>query len=72
MKSKIAHSFIISLILMGGHLATVTAVTDAELEAIEKQIGQQEAEEEVQTKAIEKKKTEVEVKRKAEQKRKAE
>ncbi|MCH8976756.1 MAG: cell envelope integrity protein TolA [Proteobacteria bacterium] len=45
MKSKTAHSLIISLILTVGHLTSVTAVTDAELEALEKQIEQQEAEE---------------------------
>lgn len=48
---------------MVGYLTSVTAVTDAELEALEKQIEQQEAEE--------KKKAEEEVKRKAEEKRKA-
>ena len=45
MKSKTAHSLIISLILTVGYLTSVTAVTDAELEALEKQIEQQEAEE---------------------------
>ena len=58
MKSKTAHSLIISLILTVGYLTTVQAVTDAELEALEKQIEQQEAEE--------KQKAEAEAKRKAE------
>jgi len=63
MKSKTSHSLIISLILTVGYLTSVTAVTDAELEAIEKQIEQLEAEE---------KKTEAEAKQKAEKKRKTE
>jgi len=36
MKSKTAHSLIVCLILTVGHLTFVTAVTDAELEALEK------------------------------------
>ena len=56
-------SLIISLILTIGHLTSVQVVTDAELEALEKQIEQQEVDE--------KKKVEEEVKRKAEEKRKA-
>ena len=64
MKSKTAHSLIISLILTVGYLSPVQAVTDAELEALEKQIEQQEMEE--------KKQAEAEAKRKVEQKRKAE
>jgi len=63
MKSKTVHSLIISLILMVGHITPVQAVTDAELEAIEKQIEQLEVEE---------KKTEAEAKQKAEKKRKTE
>jgi chemotaxis protein histidine kinase CheA len=64
MKSKIAHSFIICLILTVGYFTQVQAVTDAELEALEKQIEQQEAEEKQQA--------ETEAKRKADEKRKAE
>jgi flagellar biosynthesis GTPase FlhF len=64
MKSKLVHSFIVSLIIIFSHQTSVTAVTDAELEALEKQLEQQETEE--------KKQTEAEAKRKAEQKRKAE
>jgi formylglycine-generating enzyme required for sulfatase activity len=64
MKSKIAHSLIVCLIFIAGYLPPVTAVTDAELEALEKQIEQQEVEEKQQAEA--------EAKRKAEQKRKAE
>jgi hypothetical protein len=60
------------LILTVGHLTSVTAVTDAELEALEKQIEQLESKEIKQIEAAEKKKAEVETKRKAEQKRKAE
>jgi len=57
-------SLIISLILTVSYLSYVHAVTDAELEALEKQIEQLEAEE--------KKQAEAEAKRKVEQKRKAE
>ena len=64
MKSNTTHSLFVCMILMAGYLNPVTAVTDAELEALEKQIEQQEAEE--------KKKAEAEAKRKVEQKRKAE
>lgn len=46
MKSKMVHGLIAYLILMVGNLSSVQAVTDAELEALEKQIEQQEAEEE--------------------------
>ena len=63
-------SLIISLILSVGYLIPVQAVTDAELEALEKQIEQQEAEEKKQIEAAEKKKAEA--KRRVEQKRKAE
>ena len=62
MKSKVTHSLIISLILTVGYLPIVTAVTDAELDALEKQIEQQEAED--------KKEAEAKAKRKAEEKRK--
>jgi septal ring factor EnvC (AmiA/AmiB activator) len=51
-------SLIVCLVLMVGYLTSVQAVTDAELEALEKQIEQQEAEEKQQA--------ELEVKRKAE------
>ena len=62
MKSKTPLILLSSLILMVSYFTSVTAVTDAELEALEKQIEQQEAEE---------KKTEAEAKQKAENKRKA-
>jgi hypothetical protein len=55
---------------MVGYLTSVTAVTDAELEALEKQIEQLEAEEIKQIEAAEKKKAEA--KRRVERKRKAE
>ena len=61
MKLKTAYSLIISLILTIGYLPNVTAVTDAELDALERQIEQQEAEE----------KRKAEAKRIEEQKRKA-
>lgn len=51
MKSKPSHILFISLILMVAHLTSVQAVTDAELEALEKQIEQQEAEEKKQAEA---------------------
>jgi len=54
------------------YLTSATAVTDAELEALEKQIEQQEAEEKKQAEAEAKRKAEAEAKWKAEQKRKAE
>lgn len=59
-----SHSLIACLILTVGYLSPVQAVTDAELEALEKQIDQLELEE--------KKQAEAAAKRKAEQKRKAE
>ena len=65
-------SLIISLILTVSYLTSVQAVTDAELEALEKQIEQQEAEERKQDEVKKKKKAETGTKRKAEQKRKAE
>jgi hypothetical protein len=64
MKSITTHSLIVCLILMVSYLPPVSAVTDAELEALEKQIEQQEAEE--------KYKLEAEAIRKAELKRKSE
>ena len=53
------------------HLTSVTAVTDAELEALEKQIEQQEAEEKQKIEEA-RRKAEVEAKKKTESKRKAE
>jgi hypothetical protein len=72
MKSKTVHYLIISLILMVAHLSSVTAVTDAELEALEKQIEQLESKEKKQLEAAEKKKAVAAAKRKEEIKRKAE
>jgi len=63
MKSRTAYRLIISLVLTVGCLIPVHAVTDAELEALEKQLEQLESEEN---------KTEAEAKQKAEKKRKAE
>ena len=65
-------SLIICLILAVGYLTPVQAVTDAELEALEKQIEQQEAEEKKQAEADAKRRAEAGAKRKTEQKRKAE
>ena len=65
-------SLIISLILTVGYLSPVQAVTDAELEALEKQIEQQEMEEKKQAEAEAKRKVEQKRKAKAEAKRKAE
>lgn len=65
-------SLIACLILTVVYLSSAQAVTDAELEALEKQIEQQEADEIEQVEAKEKMKAEAEAKRKAEQKRKAE
>ena len=72
MKSKTAHRLIVCLILMVGHLNQVQAVTDAELEALEKQIEQQEEEEKKQANAEAKRKAEIKRKTEAESKRKAE
>jgi len=72
MKSKTIHSLIVCLILTVGYFSPALAVTDAELEALEKQIEQQEMEVKKQTKSEEKKKAEAEAKRKAEHKRKVE
>jgi len=66
MKSKATRSLIICLILTVSYLSPVHAVTDAELEALEKQIEQLESEEKKQTEAAEKKKTEAEAKQNAE------
>lgn len=54
MKSKTTQRLIVCLILTTAHLTSVTAVTDAELEAIEKQIEQQEAVSDAELEAIEK------------------
>ncbi len=62
---------IFCLFLTVGNLSHVHAVTDAELEALEKQIEQLEAEEKRQAEAEKQKKAEAEAKRKSEQKRKA-
>ena len=59
-------SLIVCMILAVGYLTPVQAVTDAELEALEKQIEQQEAEEKKQIETEEKKKTEAAAKRKDE------
>ena len=76
MRSNKVHSLIACLIacfILGvGYLTPVQAVTDAELEALEKQIEQLETEEKKQAEAARKTKVEAEAKRKAEQKRKAE
>ena len=64
MKYKIPLNLFISLILTVGYLAPVTAVTDTEIEALERQLEQQEAEEKQQSEATKKKKAEA--KRKAE------
>ncbi len=69
MKPKTTRSLIICLILTVSYLTPVNAVTDAELEALEKQIEQLESDEGKQAEAEEKKKAEA--KRKAEQQRKA-
>ncbi len=66
------HILFICFLLSVFSLTYVAAVTDAELEALEKQIEQQEAEEKKQAEAKEKKKAEAEAKRKSEQKRKTE
>ena len=65
--------FIVCLILTLGHITSANAVTDAELEALEKQIEILEEEEKRQTEAAEKKKmaAKSEAKLKAEQLRKA-
>jgi formylglycine-generating enzyme required for sulfatase activity len=65
-------SLIVCLILTVSYIASVQAVTDAELEALEKQIEQQEAEEKKEAEAKAKRKAEEKRKAKAEAKRKAE
>jgi len=69
MNSKTTANLFVCLILSVSQLSLVHAVTDEELEALEKQIEQQEAEEIKRIEAAEKKKAEA--KRKAEQQRKA-
>jgi len=66
MKSKTTLILFSSLTLMVGYLAPVQAVTDAELEALEKQIEQQEAEEKKKA-ALESKRKHEEEKQLAEQ-----
>ena len=51
MRSNKVHSLIACLILSVGYLTTVQAVTDAELDALEKQIEQQEVEENLKAEA---------------------
>ena len=63
MKSKTAHSLIVCLILTVGYLSPAQAVSDAELEALEKQIEQLESEEKKQAEITDKKKAEMEKKR---------
>jgi len=69
MKSKITLILFTSLILTFAYQTPVTAVTDAEIEALERQLELQEEEERQQAEAAKKKKAEA--KRKAEQKRRA-
>jgi len=66
MKSKTLLILFSSLILTVGYLTSVNAVTDEELEALEKQLEQQETEEKRKTEATEKKKVEAKAKRKVE------
>jgi hypothetical protein len=66
MKLKTANSLIISLILMVGHPTSVSAVNDAEFEALERQIEQLEADEIKQVEDEAKRKTKAEAKKKAE------
>jgi Skp family chaperone for outer membrane proteins len=70
MKPITAHGLIICLILTVGYLSPAQAVTDAELEALEKQIEKLEAEEKQQIETTEKKKADADARLKAEQKRK--
>jgi phage-related minor tail protein len=65
-----SHGLIVCLILMVGYLTPVHSVTDAELEALEKQIEQQEVEEKQQAEAEAKRRAEAE--KLAEKKRLAE
>jgi len=71
MESNTTPVVFISLLLTVSYLTTVNAVTDAELDALEKQLEQMETEEKEQAEAEEKKKAEAEAKRRADQKRKA-
>jgi len=72
MKSKTVYRLIVSLILTVGCLIPVQAVTDAELEALEKQLEQLESKKLKQVDEEAKQKAEVEAKQRAEQKRKIE
>lgn len=72
MKSIPVHCFIIGLIHSVTFSSSVTAVTDAELEALEKQLEQQEMEAKVQADTETKNKASAEAKRKADHKRKLE
>jgi len=71
MKPKTIHSLIVCLMLTVSYLPPVHAVTDAELEALEKQIEQLETDEKKEAEAAEKKKAEAAAKRIKDQKRKA-
>jgi hypothetical protein len=71
MKSKTTLILFIGLLFTVSYLTPVSAVTDAELEALEKQLEQMETEEKEQAETEEKKKAEAEAKRIADQKRKA-
>ena len=71
MKSKTTLVLFIGLVFTVSYLTPVNAVTDAELEALEKQLEQLESEEKKQAEAAEKRKADAEVQYKAEQKRKA-
>jgi tetratricopeptide (TPR) repeat protein len=71
-KSTTAYNLIISLIITVGYPAQVHAVTDAELEALEKQLEQLESEESRQIDEEAKQKAAAETRRRAEQKRKKE
>lgn len=72
MKSKTPIILFSCLTLIVCYLTSVQAVTDTELEALEKQIEQQEADERRKVEAAEERKAEAEAKRKEEQKRKVE
>jgi len=71
-KSTTAYSLIISLFITVSYPAQVHAVTDAELEALEKQLEQLESEESRQVDEEAKQKAAAEARRRAEQKRKKE
>jgi len=72
MKSKTAYRLLVCLIITIGHVSIIHAVTDAELEALEKQLEQLESEESKLVDDEAKKKAEAEAKRRVEQKRKKE